>query len=33
MKGNDSFRICDFVETIEGVDTTSLEIVELECVY
>lgn len=29
MKGNDSFRMWDFVETIEEVDTTSPEIVRL----
>lgn len=33
MKGNYSFRMWDFVETIEGIDTTSLEIVRLDCAY
>lgn len=33
MKGNDSFRMWDFVETIERSDTTSLEIARLNCVY
>ena len=33
MKGNNSFRKKDFVETLEGVATTSLEIVRLDCGY